>query len=413
VEETFYPVQTSSSAILAEVDETPPLRGYVATQAKPLAQVVLASPEEDPILAIWQYGLGRSIAFTSDATARWASDWIGWPGFVTFWAQSIRAVAGRLEGSLLAAQVVSDGEAPRLQVDARSETGAYLNGLVLEASVVAPGRSSELVVLRQVAPGLYESDFTPGPPGAYLIRVVDVSGESSLPATVAGWVRPYSPEYRQPASNPEALVELVRSRGGWVAGGDPEQVFAHTLRGQSAPRPIRTWALPLAAALLVLDIAARRLAIGWSDFQRIFSALRERLRGMAARPPLARERSPHVRALFDAKQRARRPRLAMDEERAESRRQPGAEDALAGREPKGRVEGRSSTAPASEIQPAKVGGPLPEKQDVVGGTEQEEEAGDPSATAARLLARKRERRPRPAIDQESPESAARPKSPPR
>ena len=48
--------------------------GYLATSAKGAAQTVLVSENRDPILATWQYGLGKATAFTSDATGRWARD---------------------------------------------------------------------------------------------------------------------------------------------------------------------------------------------------------------------------------------------------------------------------------------------------------------------------------------------------
>ena len=37
-------------------------------------------PRDDPLLAQWQYGLGRSVAWTSDSTGRWAKNWVGWSG---------------------------------------------------------------------------------------------------------------------------------------------------------------------------------------------------------------------------------------------------------------------------------------------------------------------------------------------
>jgi len=90
VEESFYPLLGSSSPILSGITALPPLHGYVATSPKPAARNVLLSPQGDPILASWQYGLGRAVAFTSDATGRWARDWLGWTGYAAFWPQAVR-----------------------------------------------------------------------------------------------------------------------------------------------------------------------------------------------------------------------------------------------------------------------------------------------------------------------------------
>ena len=86
VEESFYPTLVNSSPILSGIAAAPRLHGYVASSAKNLAQVILESDKGDPILATWQYGLGRSVAFTSDATGRWARDWARSEIFPTFWA---------------------------------------------------------------------------------------------------------------------------------------------------------------------------------------------------------------------------------------------------------------------------------------------------------------------------------------
>ena len=41
-------------------NEIPRLGGYVGTTLKPAAELVLKSPQDDPVLATWQYGLGRA-----------------------------------------------------------------------------------------------------------------------------------------------------------------------------------------------------------------------------------------------------------------------------------------------------------------------------------------------------------------
>ena len=92
VEEPFFPIQTSSSPILRGLDAgLPQLLGYNGTTAKAAAQTVLVTARDDPLLAQWQYGLGRSVAWTSDSTGRWAKDWVGWNGFSRFFSQLVSA----------------------------------------------------------------------------------------------------------------------------------------------------------------------------------------------------------------------------------------------------------------------------------------------------------------------------------
>jgi Ca-activated chloride channel homolog len=72
------------------IESAPPLRGYVRFEAKPTAETILRFDKREPLLVRWQYGLGRSAVFTSDAKARWASSWIRWTGFDKFWTNLSR-----------------------------------------------------------------------------------------------------------------------------------------------------------------------------------------------------------------------------------------------------------------------------------------------------------------------------------
>ena len=91
-EQPFAPSVVRSTQVLSEIrlDEAPFLLGYVVTRPKPTAEVILATESGDPLLAWWRYGLGVTVAFTSDAKARWAAEWISWPQFGQFWAQVVR-----------------------------------------------------------------------------------------------------------------------------------------------------------------------------------------------------------------------------------------------------------------------------------------------------------------------------------
>ncbi len=59
--------------------------GYVMTEVKPTAQLLLAVETGDPLLAIGRYGLGSGMAYTSDLTERWGAEWLAWDGCGKFW----------------------------------------------------------------------------------------------------------------------------------------------------------------------------------------------------------------------------------------------------------------------------------------------------------------------------------------
>lgn len=300
IEREFYPTLTSSSPILSGITGTPPLLGYVGATVKPVAQQILATDVDDPLLAAWQYGLGRAIAWTSDATGRWAAHWAAWPDFARFWSQAVRWTITEGVGGNVEVRVQQQGEQVRIIVDAITEDGVYLNGLTLEANVVAPDLTSQAVPLQQVAPGRYEGAFTPQTEGAYFVRVAGGGVQGAAVAQISGWVLAYSPEYRTLEGDPDYLAAIARLGGGSFIN-DPQAVFAHNLLAERAAHPARPWLLLLATLLLPLDIAVRRLLITRADLAKWAMLL-----PIARRPEAAPLHPSRVRALLGVKQRVRR-----------------------------------------------------------------------------------------------------------
>lgn len=304
VEETFFPKQVNPSPILAGISSLPSLRGYVASSPKSLAQVILVSDQGDPILAVWQYGLGRALAFTSDAGGRWARDWLRSEQFAVFWAQAIRSILGESRQAVLETDVSLQGERARLTLDALDLDGSFLNGYNVEASLVAPDGKAQSLALRQSAPGRYEADFTPTQQGVYLIRFSGQAPDGRRFAETTGWTLSYSPEYRRLEPDPDLLLRLAALTGGEAASPDPARAFSHDLGAWRASRPAWPWLLALAALLLPFDVASRRLLITRQDLLR----LRETLRIAFVRrqgPSVSQPTDARLDALRQARDRAR------------------------------------------------------------------------------------------------------------
>ncbi len=278
VEEPFLPKLVNPSPILSAIDGAPELYGYVATSPKDLAQVILESDKHDPILATWQYGLGRAVAFTSDATAHWARDWVMWESFPGFWAQAVGYTMGKVQEVSLEMNVALEDGRARLTLDALNRSGEYLNGYLINANVVGPDAKTQAITLQQVAPGRYEAFFDPQEQGVYLIRFMgqDVKAGEEQFSETEGWTMTYSPEYRLTESNPDLLYRLAAITGGKVASADPTDAFAHDLNASRSARPIWPWLILLAAVLLPLDIGVRRLIITSSDLAHLRQTLIER-----------------------------------------------------------------------------------------------------------------------------------------
>jgi uncharacterized membrane protein len=286
VEETFTPEVVAPSPILQGLDALPRLRGYVATSPKLTAQLILqGGPEQDPLLVQWQYGLGRAVAWTSDAKGQWAREWITWPDFPRFWAQAVRWTIVEGTGGHLESQVRLEGDRAIVTAEALEPGGAYRNNLDVSLSVVGPDLAQQTLPLRQTAPGLYEGAFRPDETGIYLMRVTGQAGGEPVAAHTRGFVMAYSPEYRTVEIDPTLLSDLAVIGGGQLLSPDsPADAFRHTLPPVRGATDLWPWLLMAALVLLPLDVGLRRIIITQEDLQAIWARVEQRLPSRTAAP---------------------------------------------------------------------------------------------------------------------------------
>ncbi len=274
IEEGTIPLtRVSNNPMMDGIGAVPTLQGYVATSERVTAQVVLRSPEPfgDPILATWQYGLGRTVAFTSDATGRWASNWVGWSEFSRFWGQVVNYSITENAGSNIETRVTMVDGIANIVVDARSESGNFLNNLSLQASIIKPDNRAESVRLQQTAPGQYTANFEPDTEGSYYLAINGggtIDGEDARFNEVTGWVMSYSPEYAITTPNEALLNDLATITGGSDLADNPTETFVTTQAPRTATSPIWQWMIIAAMILLPFDIAIRRIIITRRDWGR-------------------------------------------------------------------------------------------------------------------------------------------------
>lgn len=308
IEEPFYPLPVEAgSAVLRGLNpaQLPALFGYNGSTPKGTARVVLSTPAGDPLLATWQYGLGKAAVWTSDLKAKWADPWMDWEGFGQFASQLVAFVlpAPQVEG-VTARFSFSEGQGV-LSVDAVGQDGLPRNFLEINARLVDPNLGVREVTLEQVGPGRYEARLEADQDGAYLAQLELRQGETSLGQQTVGLVVPYSPEYRSGGTNLSLLEELARLTGGSQLS-DPLNVFIHNLPSAARAREIWAPLLWAVALLFPLDIALRRVMLSSEQFRSAAAWVSthlglDQLRRRAGR--LSEE--PLLGELFNARQRAR------------------------------------------------------------------------------------------------------------
>jgi Mg-chelatase subunit ChlD len=300
VEQPFTPAIVLDAPPIRGLGGLPPLYGFNATEVRPAARTLLVAPEtQQPILAVWQYGLGRSLAWTSDFKGQWARDWLAWAAFPRFAAGLVDALLPPRTDDNLTITARSEGDQAIFELEVRDGSGLPREGASLVGRVLGPDEVGSDLVFNQVGPGRYRAVVPAENPGVYQVQVAALSAAGQpLGAASGALVVNYSPEYAARGLNTQLLADLAALTGGRVEP-PAEAVFARTNQPVGEVREISLPLLWLALLLLPLDIALRRLLLRPRDVAALGGRLRPQPRPAEAPvidPRLARLQQARARA---------------------------------------------------------------------------------------------------------------------
>lgn len=278
------------------IESAPALRGYVSTKPKPLSEVILVSPQGEPILVRWRQGLGQVVAFTSDVKNRWAVDWLRWPGYARFWAQLVRSSMrhdskNRGPGYQLTAAAVPPYV--QVRVDAVSSDDRFVSGLDSQLEIYEndPRRDETALLsaatggnpatalrqkpvltlpLPQTAPGRYEAEIYLPRTGAFLLRAVHrgaptraAGAAQSGPVVAESWGTlsvSYPREYLAIPPDLDLLDRIAQATQG-SRYEQAEQIFDHGEEKLRYLRSLWMFLVGAAVALLIVDVFLRRVRL--------------------------------------------------------------------------------------------------------------------------------------------------------
>lgn len=273
----FTPLTEFPSGILKGIEAIPQLRGYVLTTPKAPYTVILKAPkeegedEENPVLAVWRCGLGKTAAFTSDLSPNWGKEWVTWDRYKAFVNQLMTDISRVERKSDLHMRSFAAGSNAIVVVEDHSKQGSLLE---IVARVAGPRQKMKTVELKQVGPGRYQGKFALWGKGQYQVAAQGV-GDGRSERCLSGFAVPYSSEYMRFRSNPMVLERIVHHTGGRILTGQEtgEQIFGQQRRPKDSSRPIHDWFLIALSLLLLLDVGIRRIQI---DLSVILSAFRRK-----------------------------------------------------------------------------------------------------------------------------------------
>jgi uncharacterized membrane protein len=257
VEEPTLAVPVQKSPITAGLDwpQSPLLLGYNTTKPKPTAEVLLATEHGEPLLATWRYGLGQAAAFTSDAKARWAGEWLAWPGYSKFWVQTVRGLLRKSGPAAFEVTRREAGDELELRVDAVTPEGAFRNRLPITITARTPDDATQSVPAIQDSPGSYRARIALPAEGTTVVNVAS----PDLPdgGLAFAHTRSYPREFLATGTD-ELLIRQIAAAGNGRFDPQPADVFARPEHRSPRRRDLTNWFLIVALSLLPLDIFLRR-----------------------------------------------------------------------------------------------------------------------------------------------------------
>ena len=248
-EDLFSAVVTGEHPILSgyEKSDLPFILGYVMTQPKPTATLLLAAETGDPLMAICRYGLGTGLCWTSDLSEKWGSEWLDWGNSGAFWAQIFRGIVRKEQSTGLATTGTVTREQWKIDIFRRDEADRPVDGVRWDAKAIDAAGGEVPVSVRQTGVGKYET--TVDLAGHDRVNLSLRDPDHSLMKTL-GWQRDYPAEYRLDRQPDPALAVLENF--------DPENVRA-ALPETPVYQDIAHWFVFAGFSLLIGSVAMRRI----------------------------------------------------------------------------------------------------------------------------------------------------------
>jgi len=193
-EDVFNLVATSDHTLLSGFSDPdfPVVFGYVMANVKPATQLLLVAHSGDPVMAVSRHGLGSALAYTSDVTDKWGSQWLTWNQFGRFWSQALRSIVRRESTEGLHVEQTQDSSVWTIHITRQDESGRPVSGIEFDAQVVDDTETGNKVDVEEIGLGRYRAKVPIGEAETLSLRLSDRDFDKTA---ILHFNRPYPAEY--------------------------------------------------------------------------------------------------------------------------------------------------------------------------------------------------------------------------
>lgn len=262
INEEFTPKLVSNNEVMNGVLEDnyiPSLLGYIGTSKKDKAIEVLSSSHDEPILAVWQYGIGKSASWTSDINGQWSGNFLTWDKGaqliknIIYWTIDDLSNEGKLS-------ITQDGNEAVVEF----YTDSAKNGAKVNAVYNGENNQRGTFELIQKEPGKYVGRIELKDLGFYNFNVREENNGQVINNYNGAFSLQYSDEFKF-NNNKEKLNTLVNELDGRFIN-KPREVFLGEMKSSIKPINLTIPLVVLSIFLFLLDIVYRRLNLDLSPY---------------------------------------------------------------------------------------------------------------------------------------------------
>ncbi len=259
IEQPIRVIKAKLVQALAGIDFTkaPPIGGYIPSQARPTAEVLLTSSDRaEPILARWRYGLGQVMLLTTDAQGAWSNKWTSWPHFTDLWPRLAHDTMRRSPPGRLVMWADADSEEAIVTVS--TPVGYHMEQITPTLTVRNPsGEQSQFPMIRRGL-GTYRARFAMEQTGAYGLKAERTSDNGTNEVTYGSVSRSYPEEFLSVTRNTKLLEDMARRTGAKV-NPEPGEIFRGGRHRRKTTKELWQYFVLAAMGIFLAEVLIRRL----------------------------------------------------------------------------------------------------------------------------------------------------------
>ena len=253
----FFPKSSDYSDILSNISDTPMISGYISSSLKQGADLVLSTDEDEPLLATWQYGIGRTAVWTSDMNGRWTDSWLSSDSGTNIIKNTVSWVMKQKISEDISASANVLGGKSKIIIESDSSS----NIKSMKGTVISFDNNEYSVDFKNVSSGVFEGELSDTREGAYIVNldIVYSDGKSENINTSFNIHYPIEYDITKNRDGENTIKKIVEITGGKIIE-NPEDIYSYDMNNVLSETNLDSFLIFSSIVLLLFDIFIRRFS---------------------------------------------------------------------------------------------------------------------------------------------------------